>query len=49
MVAELTGASGPAISVYVSLKGEPKVVGVERHFDGAPPAYHERISLKATE
>lgn len=49
VVAELTGPRGPAISVYVSMKGTPRVVGVERHFDSAPPPIRERNSLRPTE
>lgn len=34
LVAEITGAQGPAISVYVRVKADRKfVIGVERHFD----------------
>jgi hypothetical protein len=32
LAAELTGASGPPVSVYVRTRPDPKVVGVERRF-----------------
>jgi hypothetical protein len=49
IVGELTAAAGPSISVYVRMKGTPKVVGVERHFGSAPPVYRERIHSRPTE
>jgi hypothetical protein len=49
VVGELTAAAGPSISVYVRMKGTPKVVGVERHFGSAPPVYRERIHSRPTE
>jgi len=32
LVADLTGAAGPSVSVYVDLKTGARVVGVERNF-----------------
>ena len=49
-VADLTGDSGPAVSVYVSLKSNPKIVGIERHFDAKPrPARELRTEKIATQ
>ena len=50
LVADLTGDSAPSVSVYVSLKSSPKIVGIERHFDAKPrPARELRTGKTATE
>ena len=48
VVAELTGSTAGSISVYVSMKPNPRIAGIERHFDAAQRPALERQPDKIT-
>jgi hypothetical protein len=48
VVAELTGSTAGSISVYVSMKPNPRIAGIERHFDATQRPALERQPDKIT-
>jgi hypothetical protein len=48
VVAELTGTAAGSISVYVSMKPNPRIAGIERHFDATRRPALERQPDKIT-